>query len=92
VPAWSERRLRDLDLGGGCENEFEGDKGSTCTMSSQTWTMERIRDDFPIPKPRCQYRVGRVSKQQTLPDSPATSTFSFPMAFPLVVKGLLDGI
>jgi hypothetical protein len=50
VPAWPELRLRDFDLGGvGRANELERDRGSTCTISSQIWTIERTRDVFPRP-------------------------------------------
>ena len=50
VRACSVFLARDLDFGGrDCEFEGEGDSGSTCTISSQAWTMDRMRDDLPRP-------------------------------------------
>jgi hypothetical protein len=58
VPALSDLRLRLFDLGGGgWANEVEGDRGSTCTISSHIWTIERTRDVLPIPVSCCQHSL-----------------------------------
>lgn len=46
----SELRLRDLDADSARVVDFGGARGSTCTMSSQTWTMERTREVLPMPE------------------------------------------
>ncbi len=71
--------------------------GSTWTMCSQDWTIALMRDVLPAPG-RCSrqcpsaMRGGEAAVGASVPESPATSTFSLPILFPSSVNGLRLGI
>jgi hypothetical protein len=52
LPLLARFRFRpSFAFSGGADEvkEWDGDKGSTWTMSSHNWTMERMSDVFPTP-------------------------------------------